>query len=165
MNYETQPINDIDLVLHIDFDEMPDIAHEDERVEWNLRRAGDVCRIVAQTGFAMTGFTGILAEIGEVPAWDYLGRVARHNGFDVYNSDSMFEVYQRSTVSATEREGDDMPRQTVQHRIQGEIDKINARITKLDGQKADLIKERDQLTQAKQALGDTKPSPGRTTDG
>lgn len=152
MKLERQRL-DGDVIVQAHFDEMPDLD-ETGRLSWNLSQGLNVCRWVAKTSGAMTGFTGILEELGELPAWEYLADVADHSGFDVYNGDSVFEVYERSTVSATGQEGDDeMPRQTVEERIQREIEKVDDKIQRLEQDKAALVSERQQLLAAKNALG------------
>jgi hypothetical protein len=152
MRYTTQPINDVDVVVHVDFTDAPDIDMS-ERTEWHMSAGGDVCRWVAKTPGAMAGFSGILAELGEVPAWRFLADVANHAGYDVFDSDSTFEVYRRSTVSDTEQEGEEMPGRSVQDRIQREIDNVDERLRKNEAAAAELRRERDQLVDARNALG------------
>lgn len=153
-------ILEAEVVVQAFFDEMPDLDDGD-RLAWNLRQGLNVCRWIAKTSGAMNGFTGILEELGEVPAWEFLADVADHSGYDVWNGDTLFEVYERGTVSATGRqevspifdEGGEMPRQSVQDRIQKEMDKVEEKLRKLDDEKAALVAERTQLQAAKNALG------------
>ena len=153
MKLERQQM-DGDVIVQALFDEMPDLEKDDERLSWNLSQGLNVCRWTAKTSGAMSGFTGILEELGEEPAWEFLADVADHSGFDVYNGDGVFEVYERSTVSATGQEGDDeMPRQSVQDRIQKEIEKVEDKIQQLEMRKSELVSEREQLRAAKNALG------------
>lgn len=159
MKFEYQPIDGMNIIVTAQFDEMPDLFDDDERTAWNLQQGLNVCRWVAKTSGAMAAFSGILAELGEVPAWEFLADVADHSGFDVYNGDGIFEVYERSTVPATvpmrmrDGEGAEMPRQSVEDRIQKEIEKVDDKIQQLEQRKGELVSERTQLIAARNALG------------
>jgi hypothetical protein len=97
--HEERP--DVEPLLSIDFYESPNID-DDARTEWHLSMAGTICRTVAEGPGAFQGFTGILQELGEGPAWHFLRDVAVHNGFDVYDSDTLFAVYRGLVDDPTE---------------------------------------------------------------
>lgn len=68
-----------------------------ERTEWHFDVGGKVCRTVASGPGAYRGFTGILEELGEVPAWEFLSEVALTSGWDVFLGPRGFAVYRGHT--------------------------------------------------------------------
>lgn len=93
--HEHQP--KAEALLALDLSEMRALGSDDARYGWHLVHGGEVCRAVASTGGAFKGFNGILDELGEIPAWDYLAQVVLTNGFDLYRDDDRFEVFHGHT--------------------------------------------------------------------
>lgn len=93
--HEFEP--DADSISFIDFeDDMP--AEEGmAREAWHIDAASAVIGGCDLGPSAALAFVGILRTQGEMSAWTYISQQVQAAGFDVYESDSRFEVFEGGT--------------------------------------------------------------------
>lgn len=95
-SHEVQP--DADALCTVAFEESP-LDPEARRV-WMLNAADAIAFEVADTPAAFRAFEGILDTLGEEAAWRYLDEYVQHAGFDTYDSDALFQVFEGGTPEA-----------------------------------------------------------------
>jgi len=93
VEHDTRP--NAEPVISVVFADAPN--RDIERTEWHFDVGGKVCRTIANGPGAYRGFTGILEELGEVPAWGFLSEVALTSGWDVFRNGERFDIYRGHT--------------------------------------------------------------------
>ena len=90
-----------DALSFIDFEDCREEFDSPERRSWMMQAAdavaGEVTASNTDRWAVGEAFNGILRTLGEVAAWKYLGEIAMAQGFDVYDSDGRFEVFEGGT--------------------------------------------------------------------
>ena len=104
--HEVEPA--ADSLSFIDFEECREEFDSPQRRVW-MREAADAVAGEITTNrtdceHVAVAFDGILNTLGEVAAWQYIGNVALVQGFDVYDSDGRFEIFEGGTPEYGEGE-------------------------------------------------------------
>lgn len=94
---EVQP-EDVEAEWETHFDLAPDDLGSFARGVWMTRCATDAFRTFPVGRTTEENFFRFLLEHSEVVAWSYLGYMLIDMGWAVYNSDTMFQVYDSGKV-------------------------------------------------------------------
>jgi hypothetical protein len=104
--HEVEP--SADSLSFIDFEDCGFDWDTFERRAWMQQSADAVATEIttnrADWANVSDAFRGIMNTLGESAAWHYIGNVAMAQGFDVYDSDGRFEVFEGGTPEYEEGE-------------------------------------------------------------